>query len=1029
ILALAAAGMLDKQIGADLGLSLNSLRTYWKRIRAKIGEVPRGALTSAYASRQLAEEDEEAFGPLEHDGWILNVRTMMMLASDTVNDQHGLERGKPHSFEAYEGAYHPEDRERARAEIHRVLRGESPHVHVIFRIVAPQGVVLLNLMVAGFRNKTGELVRLIGFRLATKDLRSAMGPNIRIGNWSREIPDGELWIDHNFREIFEIPLNAPASAERILARIHPDDRAAFAGFGATAAFDRHGSSEFESRLLRQNGDAIRLRSKTLLLKTSEGARAQGTVVAIELDHLDQRGGQIHPERQFFESSHNNIPRPLDSFVGRSEEVERLLELIASHRLVTVAGPGGNGKTRLVIEVGSTMAQRTFDGAWFIRLAPLSDGKYVCDAIAEALSMGERSHKTVERSLLEYLEGKSLFLLLDNCEHLAAEVARVAESVLRHCPGVRIVATSREPLGLPGEVVYRLPPLSLPLHGTEDDLEAMEESEAVRLFCERARLAASDFRLSEANSETIASIVRTLDGLPLAIELTARRVSSLPLDAIAEWLKEHLHELHGTAGMEPRQKTLRALVEWSIALLTPAEQTVLARLSVFADGWELDAAKTVCQGAGITGEEVAAALGGLVDRSLVMYAYRPGSNRYLFLNLIRLVAAEKLAERGEVEFVRGRYVRYFNEFVAGLTSRLRGPHQKEAKDRIELEIGSIRAGMDFDLAEREDQMAQAELCAAMGRYWNMAGHLAECIDRIREILDRPIAKEPTRLRAALLRSLADGYLENGEFAKSLDASGEALKIEEELGDVQGISGVLELHALGLHGLGKPEEAQVMLERSLSLLSSTKDYPLIADLLNNLGYIAYTSGNYETARRHYGESLSIARRMGYRLTESAQLHNLGHVSWAEGDLASAENLIRQALAIAQQLGFRPREAGSFHSLSRIAMEKEDFGRAFDDLRTALQIYWESGGRLAVLRCFETAVQCLAKMGQWERAAILAGVCEGRRRLLDSGSPEVALSPDESLALIRKELGTERFEAYFDEGVSMDVHTAVDLASQPL
>src|SRR5579884_2251548 len=401
-----------------------------------------------------------------------------------------------------------------------------------------------------------------------------------------------------------------------------------------------------------------------------------------------------------EAGPNNLPVPSTSFIGREGQIDEVTRLLAAARLLTLTGAGGCGKTRLALRVGMDVLPVYPDGVWLVELAALADPALVAQAAARAVNVKKAPGRPVIDSLIDHLRAKTSLLILDNCEHVIEAAARVAEALLRACPGLRILATSREPLRTAGEVTWLVPSLSLPPRSrlVASDLDRMMGSEAVRLFADRAQAARPGFALSPADGPALQEICLRLDGIPLAIELAAARVRVFSLDQIAARLDDRFRLL--TAGPRtvlPRQQTLRATVDWSYALLAEPERSLLRRLSVFAVGWTLEAAEAVAAGDGIQPYAVLDLLAQLVDKSLVLTEEQRGAVRYRLLETIRQYAHDRLQEAGEVERTRDRHLAYFLALAEEAEPKLRGVEYQRFLDRLEEEHDNLRIALEWGLS--------------------------------------------------------------------------------------------------------------------------------------------------------------------------------------------------------------------------------------------------------------------------------------------------------------------------------------------
>ncbi|HXQ39302.1 MAG TPA: BTAD domain-containing putative transcriptional regulator, partial [Anaerolineales bacterium] len=449
---------------------------------------------------------------------------------------------------------------------------------------------------------------------------------------------------------------------------------------------------------------------------------------------------------------HNIPLQLSSFIGREKEQKTIAKLIAGNRLVTLIGTGGIGKTRLSLKVGEGILDKFENGVWFVELASLNDPSLVPQAAAAVFGIIDRSENTSLDKLVDLLRAKTSLLILDNCEHLLVACAQLADTLLKNCPNLKILATSREGLGIPGEALYRVPSLSVPR--VEKNIEQLADSESIRLFIDRARLSVSDFCLRKENVPTIAQISRRLDGIPLAIELAAARVNILSEEQIAARLNESFSLLTSNSRTKlARQQTLQASIDWSWNLLSDPERVLLRRLSVFAGGWTLEAAESVCSGEGIESEQVLELTSQLVMKSLVVAEQESGrERRYHLLEMIRQYAREKLVESGEEENLRERHLKYFLQLSETFEVEAIGHRQEEWFIRANDERDNLRAALHW--ANRTNLEAGLYISARLLSHWEIS-NLREGIQWLETFLNKSESKDFPLARASAL--LTYGWL--------------------------------------------------------------------------------------------------------------------------------------------------------------------------------------------------------------------------------------------------------------------------------
>lgn len=453
-----------------------------------------------------------------------------------------------------------------------------------------------------------------------------------------------------------------------------------------------------------------------------------------------------PPPRSLESFSHNLPSQLTSFIGRETEMGEARALLGQSRLLTLTGMGGAGKSRLALQVAADVVDDYPDGVWLIELAPLSDPNLVPQAIASALGLREESDKRLAETLTDTLRPKSLLLILDNCEHLVDACARLADTLLRACPGLRLLATSREALDIGGETLFPLASLSLPSGPALPPADMLRQYESVRLFVDRATAAQPAFRFSAGNAPAVAQVCSRLDGIPLALELAAARVKVLSPEQIVSRLDDRFRLLSGGSRTAlPRQQTLRALIDWSYDLLSPAEQALLRRLSVFAGGWTLEAAESVCAGEAVEDWEVLDLLSHLVAKSLV--AVEPpedGQVRYRLLENLRQYAGERLAETADAVRLPPRHRDWFLNFAEEAELHLSGPEHAHWLDRLEREHDNFRKALQFCQTQPAEAEAFLRLAGALNRFWSVRSYLSEG----RGWLEPPWPPLPThRLRSA------------------------------------------------------------------------------------------------------------------------------------------------------------------------------------------------------------------------------------------------------------------------------------------
>jgi len=684
-------------------------------------------------------------------------------------------------------------------------------------------------------------------------------------------------------------------------------------------------------------------------------RDLGLVRLRDLAHAERVYQVAHPSlRQDFpalrslESTPNNLPQQVTSFVGREREAVELANLCRRARLVTVVGMGGLGKTRLSVQVAANIIDDFPDGVWLVELAAIADPRRVPQAVASVLGVTEVAGQSLVDALCAHVRERRLLIVLDNCEHLIEASAQLARQLLQAGAGPKILATSREPLRIAGETTYALPPLALsddtpaPASMLRSDAarlfieRAHAVSDAVRLFIERAQAVQPEFAVTAANAGAVTTICRRLDGIPLALELAAARVRALPVDAIAARLDDRFRLLTGGDRTSlPRQRTLRALIDWSHELLTADEAALFRRLAVFAGGFTLEAAEAVGVGVGVDVDvsDVLDTLTHLLEKSLV--EREPAQERYRLLETVRQYAHERLDVAGEAAEARTRHLAFYAAFAQRARPELVGPHQSEWLARLDVERDNLLAACawscEADLAERHG----LQLVSALRRYWIFRGLLGLGYRTTREALACQSAQAPRELRCDAL--LGAGQV--GAF------------------------------------MGRYAEAQQDLEQCLAIARELDDPVRISAALQPLGLALLGRGESTAARRHLEEGLALAERIGTPREVAGALNALAHTARAEGDFAAADPLYERVLDIARKAGDADIIAVSLLNLALVATARGAHDRAQSLLLEVLGIVTGSGLRPAAQSLLEVAAGLASGRGDWELAARLFGAAEAK------------------------------------------------------
>ncbi|MFN8548744.1 MAG: protein kinase [Candidatus Eisenbacteria bacterium] len=660
-----------------------------------------------------------------------------------------------------------------------------------------------------------------------------------------------------------------------------------------------------------------------------------------------------------ESGTHNLPNQLSSFVGRAQELAAVSALVESHPLVTLTGAGGSGKTRLAIEVARTLLSRGWPGdVWWIELASLGQASLLEKTIMTVIGLKESTDRPARDTILEHLARKNALLLFDNCEHLLDATASLARALVQRCPGLRILVTSREALGLDGEVRHAVPPLSIEELAEGRSPEQLRESEAVRLFVERARLAQPSFELNEANLPAVVGICRRLDGLPLALELAASRVRALDPASLLARLDDRFRLLTGGSREKlPHQRTLLASIEWSHEQLSEPERALFRRLGVFAGSFTLESVEAVCVDDTLESWDVLDAMTSLLDKSMIepaMAASYPNSGgsgvnsgdgshsgsdaasnadspaaasdsavnaitstrvpmakliaapRYRMLETFRQYADAKLAEAGERAAQRERFARHWKEQIAGYVRRLSGPEGNAVLKRIDRELGNFREALTIALEEMNDSEVALRLAANMLGYWLRRAHWSEGKETMRRALSLPGAERPTQGRAVALNSFGVMMYYTGRYEEAVTYLVEAIELfEQQNMRIEAAGGHLNLgNAYAF--LGRVEEGLRAQERVLALARELNHDWLVAAALVNICNAAEALGDIDRVETTAEEAVAHMTRTGDRGSLIMALYFRGAVAYRRGRFEDGVRIMSENLALALELGDRYQEA---------------------------------------------------------------------------------------------------------------------------
>jgi predicted ATPase/class 3 adenylate cyclase len=684
----------------------------------------------------------------------------------------------------------------------------------------------------------------------------------------------------------------------------------------------------------------------------------------QLVHPDQAAE--FPPLRTLDTLPNNLPLQLTSFIGREQAMVEVKRLLGTTRLLTLTGHGGTGKTRLALQVAADVLEAYPDGVWLVELADLIDPVLVPQAVAAAVRVPEEPGRPLLATLTEALRFKHLLLVLDNCEHLVEACARVADTLLRACPTMRILATSREALGIAGETASGVPSLVLPDPQHAEPVELLMQCEAVQLFVDRALTVQPAFQATNANALAVAQICARLDGIPLAIELAAACVRVLPAQQLLGRLEDRFRLLTGGSRVAlPRHQTLRAAVDWSYDLLTEQEKLLFSRLSVFAGGWTLEAAEAVCAGNGIARDEVLDLLARLVDKSLALVREQPdGTARYRLLESVRQYGWDRLLVAGAAMERRNCHLTHFVAWTEQLDSKLRGPEQLVWLERLEPEQDNLRAALDWALTGGDPEAA-LRLAGEVRLFWEARGHRREGY----AWLERAIAATPQVTgshRANALARTSSLAVELGHMARATELLEASLVLRRALGDKQFIGYSLTMLGSCLEEQGELERATSLYAEGLALHREIGHRWGIAEAVSGLASVAARQEDWDRAVTLHEESVALYRETGDQLNLAFALLLFGGVVLTRGQTAEARVLYEESDRLYRQLNDKSGVAWARRALGAVAYWQADHEWARVLYEEGLALAQELGERAAIAACLDSLGRLARVQGELARAA---------------------------------------------------------------
>ncbi len=642
---------------------------------------------------------------------------------------------------------------------------------------------------------------------------------------------------------------------------------------------------------------------------------------------------------------NNLPVQLTSFVGRERELGEIKHVLSEHRLLTLTGIGGGGKTRLALQAAADLIEMFPHGVWLVDFSSVSSTELVIPTVASALRVREQPGQSISEMLTDDLRDKTILLVFDNCEHLIDACAGVAYELVRRSPGLRILTTSREPLRITGEKVYPVPPLALPDLTSLPSAEQLPTIEAVHLFVDRAALGQHQFVVTERTAPAISQIVARLDGIPLAIELAAGLTRVLSVTEIAERIEDRFRVLIGRSRTTvARHQTLLAAMDWSYELLSESERILFRRLAVFVGGFTLEAVEAVCADHGIDEHEILNLLSDLVDRSLVIAEQNGGENRYRLLETVRQYSRMRLEELQESGIVQSRHLQFFLHLAERVEPRLRGPDQQRWFNLLGLEHDNLRAALRWGVDTKDRTELALSLAAALWWFWYIRGYWTEGREWLTEVLTRGGSLSTSARAKALCGA---GFLAwfQGDYGRAAVLSEEGVALSRRLGDKWALAFSLLTLGMVARRQDQYERALTLHDEGLTLFRELGNIWGIAQSLRLLGIVSWHRGEYARAAALFEESLALAESRDDKEGVASSLHGLARVAMSQGGDDRAAALLERSLTLFQELGDHDGLASSFLTLGRLAVRREEFARAEELLTKSLALCKKMGATRAV------------------------------------------------------------------------------------
>lgn len=768
-----------------------------------------------------------------------------------------------------------------------------------------------------------------------------------------------------------------------------------------------------------------------------------------------------PPLKTLDARANNLPVQLTSFIGREKNISEIKELLNQNRLLTIVCAGGTGKTRLALQAGADLIDEYTNGVFVFEFAPVTEEELVIQPVMNSLGIREEEGKSPEDTLTEYLKEKEMLLIMDNCEHIINKCANLAELLIRKCPKIKIIATSREALNCQGEQTYRLSALSVPEQTSGITPEEIIQCESVRLFVERALTVNPGFRVTESNASALAEICRRLDGIPLAIELAAAKTNVISVEKIHQRLDDMFSLLSGVRRtVLPRQQTLRAMIDWSYNLLSEKEKILWSRLTVFSGGWTLESAEEICSDEKTGSYEILDLLGQLSQKSII--SFNETNERYSMLETMKQYGEIKLEDSGELTAIKLKHLEYYSS-LADRTKNLK-ISSPEWFSVLDPDHNNFISAIESSVPAGKPETG-ALITESLNHFWEIRGYYSTGLKLIEVLLSDKKDLSKNSL-AKLYMNYSHFFRIQGNYEKSRELNRKSLELLRETGSKNDI-------IIALHNAGNTEaltgnfsEAGRIFEESLKLSRECNFISGIAFALNNLGNVAlikgdhekaeaYTleslehhyksgnsrdicfaldtlgnimkeKGNLEKAKKYLSESLEISRQIGDKSGIAFALYNLGSVYYCCGDEEKALEYANESLKLRTEIGDKPGIAYSYDIIGVICFYRKEYDKAEYYLRESLKIRTESGDRHAILLSLSSYSLILSSGENTVLSAKLLGAKDTGYKSMDLPmSSEESQQFEEISRILKDKLGESEFIKYFDEGKKMTIDEASDAA----